>query len=281
MAKTLPEYMYKYTSINRFLFETLIRGELWFTPPANFNDPFDSSLPINIALESYKAIEGWETNPEIINESKALRPMKFLKELEVLRSQMGVSCFSTVPDNLIMWSHYADHHKGIILKFDVAELQKYFYNIQYVTYSNQIDPVDYDRPASDIIDQLLTRKSLHWESENEIRIIMKKAGSSKFPKTALKEIIFGLRCDPHHLNDIMHLVQKFGYDSTIFGHYQSSNYEFTLKKALTTWSTDYKAYAAYGDKGHDEMLKMLESLGFPSSQSPASTVGQTDGGYVK
>src|ERR1700722_18943200 len=137
MAKTLPEYMYKYTSINRFLFETLIRGELWFTPPANFNDPFDSSPPINIALEIYKEIEGWETNPEIIKGSKALRPMKFLKELESLRSQMGVSCFSTVPDNLIMWSHYADHHKGIFLKFDVAELQKNFYNIQYVTYSNK------------------------------------------------------------------------------------------------------------------------------------------------
>jgi len=273
--------MYKYTTINRFLFEMLIRGELWFTPPANFNDPFDSSLPIDIALESYKAIEGWETNPEIIHEPKALRPMKFLQELESLRSQMGVSCFSTVPDNLIMWSHYGDHHKGLILKFDVAELQKYFYNIQYVNYSNKIEPVDYDRPASEIIDQLLTRKSLHWKSEREIRIIMKKAGSSMFPKTALKEIIFGVRCDWQHLTDIMHLVQKFGYSSTSFGHYQSGNYDYTLKKGLTTWSTDYKAYSAYGDKGHDEMSKMLESFGFPSDQSPASNVGQSYGDSLK
>ncbi len=259
MVRSLPQYIYKYTSINKFLFETLIRGELWFNPPAHFNDPFDSFLPIDFAIETYKKIEFREPNRELTKEeqSKTVRPIIFRNELEQLRNEMGVSCFSTVHDNLIMWSHYGDKHKGLILKFDVAELQKFFSNISYVTYTNKIKPVNYERPANEIIDKLLTRKSTHWKSEREIRIIVKKNGPFSFPKSALIELIFGLKCDTHQTTDIMHLIQKFGYPNTSFSQFQPENYEYKLKKALVTWSNDFKAYKAHGDKGQDEMLQIL------------------------
>jgi hypothetical protein len=269
MARALPHYIYKYTSINEFLYETLMRSELWFNPPAHFNDPFDSFLPIDFGLECFKTMEGWETSPGLTKEvqSKALRPIIFRNELEELRNQMGVSCFSSVPDNLIMWSHYADKHKGLILKFGAAELQKVFYNIRSVIYTNRVKPLNYEKPASGIIDKLLTRKSTHWKAESEIRIIAKKHGPYSFPKSALKEIIFGLKCDSRQLTDIMHLIQKFGYPSTSFAQVQSENYEYKLRKDRVTWSSD-KAYKPDGDKGRDEMLKIL---GIPVNGLPIKT----------
>jgi hypothetical protein len=33
----------------------------------------------------------------------------------------GVSCFSESWNSILMWSHYADRHKGICLGFDVPE----------------------------------------------------------------------------------------------------------------------------------------------------------------
>jgi hypothetical protein len=29
----------------------------------------------------------------------------------------GVACFSALPDDLLMWAHYADKHRGVCLKF--------------------------------------------------------------------------------------------------------------------------------------------------------------------
>lgn len=35
---------------------------------------------------------------------------------------IGVACFSEVPDSILMWSHYADYHKGICLEYDKTDL---------------------------------------------------------------------------------------------------------------------------------------------------------------
>ena len=37
---------------------------------------------------------------------------------EYLINNIGIFSLSKVPDNILMWSHYADSHKGIVLEFD-------------------------------------------------------------------------------------------------------------------------------------------------------------------
>jgi hypothetical protein len=32
---------------------------------------------------------------------------------ETVTSKVGVMCISEVPDDILMWSHYADCHKGV------------------------------------------------------------------------------------------------------------------------------------------------------------------------
>lgn len=241
----------------------LIRGELWFSSPFDFNDPYDSNLPVDFALESYKKTEGFKTDEDfnVYNNSLTGSPGKFSLRLETLRKTVGVCCFSEVQDNLIMWSHYAENHKGVLLKFDVSELKKVFSKIHKVVYSNKIKQINYERSPENLLSKLLTKKSTHWKSEKEIRIIAKKCGHYSFPKSALKEIRFGLKCDNYQERDVIEIVRKFGYKDTSFTKVHTTNYDYKLSTAFITLSSEYKVYRPMGDQEIDinAIMKSLKN----------------------
>ena len=35
-------------------------------------------------------------------------------------AQRRIYCLTPIPNNILMWSHYADNHKGICLEFDTS-----------------------------------------------------------------------------------------------------------------------------------------------------------------
>jgi len=45
-----------------------------------------------------------------------------------VRATVGVICFTSREDNLLMWAHYANNHTGICIEFDATA---YFFNGQY------------------------------------------------------------------------------------------------------------------------------------------------------
>lgn len=77
--KELPKYIYKYCPITKYLFETLIRNELWFSAPFDFNDPFDCYLPFDPVYESYKNVEGQLDEMFIKeNQQEIVKPLTFI-----------------------------------------------------------------------------------------------------------------------------------------------------------------------------------------------------------
>lgn len=38
-----------------------------------------------------------------------------------VRKNTGIYCFTKSEDNILMWSHYANEHKGICLEFDHSD----------------------------------------------------------------------------------------------------------------------------------------------------------------
>lgn len=85
----------------------------------------------------------------------------------------GILCFSKTWEEPLLWSHYADKHKGIALGFEINSL-----NISNVIYNP--DPI---RKQFDLTNDLLTNKNLFlelaqikykkWEYEEESRILFK------------------------------------------------------------------------------------------------------------
>ena len=82
----------------------------------------------------------------------------------------GMLCFSRRSDNPVQWSHYADHHRGICLGFDVPDRL-----LTRVSYTAKRLVADAERLIAGhqmdqaTIDRLLSTKYSHWRYENEVR----------------------------------------------------------------------------------------------------------------
>ncbi|MBK8112877.1 MAG: DUF2971 domain-containing protein [Saprospiraceae bacterium] len=79
--------LFKYREHNQLTLSSLINNYSWYGNPSSFNDPFDYSLLTNSFLRE-----------------------RFLKSHNVF-------CLSEENDNLLLWSHYADCHKGYCVEY--------------------------------------------------------------------------------------------------------------------------------------------------------------------
>ena len=80
-----------------------------------------------------------------------------------IAAQFGVLCFSRHWHNPVLWSHYADKHRGICLGFDIARR-----GVKPVTYQSERPRLRFPPSRLDA-DQLLYTKFLDWQHEEEWR----------------------------------------------------------------------------------------------------------------
>ena len=124
---------------------------------------------------------------------------------EKLHKNTGLICFSQSWENPVLWSHYADKHRGICLGFDAPDdLPKpviYTPDALKVAHSEK---KSLPKITEDFMKSLLLTKFVDWRYENEVRLFVgldhKTAESGlyfySFSKNfSLKEVILGPRCD--------------------------------------------------------------------------------------
>ena len=121
--KFIPRILYKYVPLldNRYVeyneennnrLNSLRDNKLWVSHYEKFNDPFELKM---LAIDRERLKEtGW-TSEEIE------------KFLEYFRDATLISCFSSeVDNNMPMWAHYANNHKGYCVKYSVVNPQMIF-----------------------------------------------------------------------------------------------------------------------------------------------------------
>lgn len=166
------------------------------------------------------------TNPKeieshMLNQTDDLSK-SFARFFEGLRSltttfaeDLFVACFSETHDDLLLWSHYANQHSGIVIEYVTSpERDNIFCAAQKVSYQNDFPIVGDSRYwEENIFESLLEQerlfyesiliKSTHWAYENEYRIVLsdpKKKGEnyiqSGLSSMDVKSVYFGLRADP-------------------------------------------------------------------------------------
>jgi hypothetical protein len=126
-------------------------------------------------------------------------------------SKVGVCCFSKNLNNLLMWSYYADSHKGICLEFDsnIEPFSKYF----EVIYKSEIPEIDSDLLFKEnhkfqSFKKLLSYKSEDWKHEEEIRLLhQEKERIFKYPRYGLKAIYFGIKTDSTDMEMVCSLAK--------------------------------------------------------------------------
>jgi hypothetical protein len=134
-----------------------------------------------------------------------------------------ICCFSEKCDNILMWSHYANYHKGVCLRFK----SKLIEGFPYLTINSkavELFPMNYDIIPPYPINyhnqvegnaqllKLLSTKSLDWEYENEYIMFLTEEDSKEnlndFKKEELEGIILGMRIDYIDANEIYETINK-------------------------------------------------------------------------
>jgi hypothetical protein len=111
----------------RFIDSVFVRGgiRLKVTPPIHFNDPFEACVSITASdgesfRERYVRQTGrrdfYTSHLEVKQEN--LRAHLSHAVLQKISAEFGVICASLIPENILMWSHYALSHRGFAIAVD-------------------------------------------------------------------------------------------------------------------------------------------------------------------
>lgn len=220
----LPEKIYKYTAVDQNFYDLLINAKLWFSNPKDFNDPFDNNIrfkenlnetELRLLAQGKDFIEKSKFDEETIVAYFKKNPEKLNSVYEPIKeliSNVGICCFSEKYDNLLLWAHYSNCHRGVCIEFDVAAMQEWYKEIRRVNYQDVMPDINilevYKEP---ILSSIPFYKSSHWSYEQEIRIWIKDHGLIPFPMAAITGIAFGLKMTIDQITAICRLMVRLGY----------------------------------------------------------------------
>ena len=238
--KSVPEYiestlndekeLYKYISLKddySFIKNIVKDNTIKFTSPDEFNDPFECMSVIGVtSLDATmkKLEELSKPSGSKYSEDALLRSYDNIVKhsLEYYRtkslSKYGMLCLSGTWDNILMWAHYSNDHKGIILVFQFDENHYFYDKMMKVKYKKGITYFEVDHPnCGKKMWESFSTKDPIWEYENEYRIIHSPSeihlhdgkGIKSFPRELLKGIIFGFRIDQAIREEIINTVKEF------------------------------------------------------------------------
>lgn len=214
----LPSSVYRYEPINNLTLKNLKSQVVYFSSPQNFNDPYDCAInaepkiPKDRELKQY--LRSWlkrddvpqevkddieNYNPDVIRSTILKNATETIeRERSRFLKKAGVLCFSATKSNTLMWSHYADWHKGFCFEFSTEHDP--FKKLLRVQYKSSIPKIDFvssmkHQQNEAILDLFLT-KSSDWKYEQEWRAIHTEAHTIyPYPPESLLSISFGSECD--------------------------------------------------------------------------------------
>jgi hypothetical protein len=215
MTKEKPKNLYKYRSINIHTLNLILANEAYFSIPIEFNDPFDCNISPQIDYTWQKEfIDALRRDnnftekdyQDFIKDPEGKMEYGWKATIDNIRNKMRIFCFSEVNNSVLMFSHYADKHKGICLEFVISK-DPFFDLLDYVRYQDKT-PVfhAFNKNINEIHKELevieLLTKSRTWCYEREWRILKKDpAPINKFHTGTLSAIIFG--CQTSYSNKLL------------------------------------------------------------------------------
>lgn len=265
-----PQVLYKYADWDKDYHKKLITSpEIYFSSPADFNDPYDCTVKprydlwskedwvefyfngfkkeysdrkeedlLNAANEFYIHIHEFEVNHE--NELNRITN----SQNSHFTNNIGIFSLSEMKDNLLMWSHYANSHRGVCIGYNANLLKNHV--IKTISPTDKIirifkckyNSIHPEKKASTEIGNpidyfnRLEIKYIGWEYEQEWRLTVNQnepfnQRTIYLPIDVIKEIYLGLRISKANTSNILFELKKQNYNGKIFKAEQDE-YEFKL-----------------------------------------------------
>jgi hypothetical protein len=252
--------IYKYTSAETAKI-ILEKCSIRFRVPSTFNDPFefyldlfDTSLSSREFKDNLDAIMRRDPNMSATKRKGLLQKtsINFFKKtyrelLELQRERSMVFCASAINNDILMWSHYANCHKGVCLGIMMPPIVDSLDCITMrVNYTDVIKPKkfytqDLDKRHIAVMYWVFT-KAACWSYEKEIRSFIRnetnqlkvnkdKCIDVELQPSQLTEIYFGLETSDKDISDIQSIVREKGYPISVMKRMTKVKRAFALTTA--------------------------------------------------
>jgi hypothetical protein len=256
--ESTPQILYKYRSYegknkaNNYGAMALLNFELFASSPNKFNDPFDNALPFKYKDDSFTLetfIEKYITRYDLRKMGKknlielkyeATDRFNYIKNdpekhwregadtiYKMDNEFYGILSLSSEPNNILMWSHYADFHKGYCAGIDAHKFAT-FMATQYKEFGLKLGPVEYseDHPMIDFVNDLdpsetykrCFTKNVCWSYEEEFRLVFHNTPNEviKFPKEIIKAEYIVCKMSDKNRHEIISFIKNSSLDIELY-----------------------------------------------------------------
>lgn len=177
-------YKYRDLSNLQFALDIFVNGRMFAAPFETLNDPMEGSYLYEeglLAPYQAEAIYGEKNRWHLLSLSKS-------------------------KNNMLMWSHYAAGHSGMVVGVEVVDREAEVKEVEYVK-----DLSIHDHTA-DIAQKILRRKFDLWAYEEEYRAFKRNEKGKKaktFIAVEVRELVFGMKTDPVIKTMMSTIAKKF------------------------------------------------------------------------
>lgn len=182
----MKEILYKYRSLANFerFLDILLNKRLYGAVYNTLNDP----------------MEGYFKGDNLIDSE--------WQRLREERKNLRICSFAGNHTSNLLWSHYADEHRGCCIAVEVPDRCKWQrWDVNYVS---QPPVISTGTPAGDAIKTICSTKSDFWAYEQEVRFVKPVANNrqSPFLPVRILEIYLGVRVSDERERLIRRLVEQ-------------------------------------------------------------------------
>ncbi len=230
--------LYKYRIIDGYLL-ALLNGNVFFRSMSTLNDPYEGAFKSShekiikhfARKMAEKMMLKYEAALHVARYSESNGEIDLLAYFrdfqEIIRRELCVLSLSQTFSSSLMWSHYADEHRGVCVGVEVDPADDWHKPMELAnSQQERLMKVNYEVSIREVIEDdgnfnyemladAVSSKSKEWDYENEWRmfILSKSCGigeSRQLPSGRIKELIFGSRADINAYNDIVNIAKKLG-----------------------------------------------------------------------
>jgi hypothetical protein len=173
LLKYTNTHLYRFRCDNNQSIENLKKNTMWMSSANNFNDPFECRIEFDL----YKAMyydkgQDFQLSKELKEKIRSDQ-IEFDLKAEKLRYGTFIACFTERSDSILMWSHYANFHKGFCIEYNFIDLlHEYQAYIKPVLYCKKINTMDLQNPKLYDSYKKIINKAIEWDYEKEYRVVI-------------------------------------------------------------------------------------------------------------
>ena len=246
--------LYKYYKNFEYALDAVANRRIYFPTVDKLNDPFDCRPKFSLLSCKNESEEDWRayffilakkgSEENITDEEADLHADGAIKKQKhkdlcwlykadqsvknnhksfLEDNHLRICSFSQSSRNQMLWAHYADNHKGVVLQFRKSILKGKAFAVEYydgrITLKRYVDAIN--RTWKDDDDVLahgrlvFGSKSDEWKGEDEIRCFNQNK-YLKFEEEMLAGILVGNECLPHRLEIFQKAISAWNRKPKIF-----------------------------------------------------------------